>query len=154
METLNQCIIQFKVKFDNMTEPLDQNNNIEYTQKKRHGCVTPFVILMILFNMTVPFFYIILKTFYLHNEESTFSIQPILLGIFVIINLVSAFMLLEWKKLGFYGFVLSSIGILLMVSLLGLKEIIAIVAVIGGLLLYGLLRLRTKSGHSTWDVLD
>ena len=104
--------------------------------------------------MTIPFLFLLVKVFHKSNQDALFSFKPFLLGVLVIINLASAYMLLQWKKTAYYGFVLSSIGILLMVSLIGLKQIIAIIAVIGGLLLFGLLQLKTKNGHSTWDSLE
>jgi len=135
---------------------LQMKNQIENqnVQKQRHGCVTTWLILIIIANS-------ILSALYLFgSEDITDALAEnipeamiVLLGILGAANAIFAVMLLKWKKLGFWGIAgLSIIGVIINLSLgLGLGN--SLLGLVSLSILYGILQM--KQGNATaWENLE
>lgn len=122
--------------------------------KQRHGCVTAWLIFMIIANAFSAISYL-----FMGDTISEALPEPVptpmlyALAIIGIANLVFAIMLLQWKKWAFWGFVVSglitlginlSIGIGIGQSLLGL---------LGVGILYAILQIN-KDGKTAWANLE
>ena len=122
--------------------------------KQRHGCVTAWLILMIIVNSLVAVLYLFFGGFVAQNFPGDVSMTIlILLGILGIGNVVFSIMLFQWKKLGFWGFVATSLGALIINLSIGLGIGQSVSGLIGIAVLYGVLQI-TKDGVKAWDVLE
>ena len=63
-------------------------------------------------------------------------------------------MILQWKKMGFFGFVATSIAALFLNSLLGLDLLQSLLGLSGIAILYGILQIKGKNGNSAWSGMD
>jgi MFS superfamily sulfate permease-like transporter len=112
--------------------------------KKRHGCLTTWLVLTIMANSATVLMYV------LRNETIRRSLPnapgwalPVLI-IFALFNLVCAVALLQWKKWGFWGFCASAVASLVVNLWLGVGMGM-VGAVIGVLLLYGVLHIGKEN---------
>ncbi|WP_298416706.1 hypothetical protein [uncultured Kordia sp.] len=127
---------------------------MENLNKERHGCVTTWLIFMIIANSITAILYLFAGDMISQNfpgEISTTTI--ILLGIMGIINIVFAILLLNWNKIGFWGFLVVSIAGLFINLSLGLGIGQSLLGLIGIIVLFGVLQIK-KDNVSAWDNLD
>ena len=132
-------------------EPINENENVA---KQRHGCVTAWLVLMIVGNSITAIIYLFASEMiidYLPSDVSTPMI--ILLGILGIANIVFSVMLFQWKKLGFWGFIVTSIGSLIINLSIGLGIGQSLFGLIGIAIFYGILQIK-KDNVPAWDNLD
>ena len=124
------------------------NENSNQSKPTRHGCVTAWLIFMLIANSIVTLIYVFKANMFTNIS----SMQLLLLIIAGLFNIIFAVMLLQWKKFAFYGFAITaaivfttniSIGFSITKSLLGL---------IGFGVLYSVLQIKEK-GISAWDQL-
>ena len=120
--------------------------------KLRHGCLTAFLILMIIANSIIALFYLfsgstVAKAF---PESSSWALPVlIIIGIF---NVACAIALYQWKKWGFYGFTISSIITFIVNLIIGLNMFQSFVGFMGIAVLYWVLQMgKEKKG---WDQLE
>jgi hypothetical protein len=116
-------------------------------KKERHGCVTAWLVLLIIVNAIISFIYLF------RNETLQLSVSPtliILFGLIGIANIVFAILLLSWKKIGFFGFIISSIIALILNLYAGLGTFQSIAGLFGVIILYAILSIK-KDGISAWD---
>jgi hypothetical protein len=129
-------------------ETTNENPNVS---KQRHGCVTAWLILMIVANSLSAGLYLFARemlTKSLPGEVSTPMI--ILLGILAIGNIIFSVMLFQWKKLGFWGFVVTTAGALIINMSIGLSVGQSLFGLAGIAILYGVLQI--KQGNVTaWE---
>ena len=137
-----------------------QNPNIIYVpppddgKKHRHGCVTAWLILMLVANS-------ITALFYLFGSEWLASKLPgdqppgmfMLLAGIGVVNVILSFMLWNWKKWGFYGFAISGVvTVFINISLeLGVGQ--SLFGLIGIGILYGILQIKER-GKTAWENLE
>jgi len=120
--------------------------------KKRHGCLTAYLILMIVVGILGAAIYFLAGNGVAQgNPEIPARLRPV----FGIINLFmagSAVALWKWKKWGFWAFV--SIGILggLLNSYLSRSIVPMIFVPIGVLIMYGILHIGKE--NQGWKQLD
>jgi hypothetical protein len=133
-------------------ETLDQNLLDKPEQgKQRHGCVTAWLILMIIGNSMVALFLLFAGNFI--GQTQSLPIPPsmlIILSILGIVNVICAIMLMQWKKIGFWGFIITSViafGINIQLEL-GIGQSVSGLISIG--ILYAILQIR-KNGVSAWE---
>ena len=116
--------------------------------KKRHGCLTAWLILMIIANSAIAFGYLIgvdrsivftkLKESYPNAPGWTFP----LLTVLSLINLACAIALFNWKKWGFWGFCATSVIVLIINLSTGVKILPSSMGgLVGIALLYGVLHI-------------
>ncbi len=77
----------------------------------------------------------------------------ILLGIIGLANTIFAIMLFQWKKLGFWGFVITSIGAFIINLIIGLGIGQSLFGLIGIAILYGVLQIK-KDNITAWSSLE
>ena len=125
------------------------------SDRKRHGCVTAWLIFMIAANALSAILYLA-RTEYMakmvSNEPSTKG-MIVLLGLIGVANIYFAFLLLRWKRQGFYGIIGTS-AVTFMINLsLGLGIGQSILGLVGIGILYAILQIK-QDGNSTWSQLD
>ncbi len=121
-------------------------------QKKRHGCLTAWLILMLVANAGCAVMYLLggeaIKAAYPDAPGWTF---PVLI-VFSLFNLVCAIALFKWKKWGFWGFCFSS-AIALAVNLsIGLGIAQSLGGLVGVAIFYGVLQIGKE--NKGWPQLD
>ena len=123
-------------------------------QKQRHGCVTAWLILMILANAFVAFVYLFMGDTISQNLPDPIpNYMLLLLSLVAALNILFAFMLLKWKKWAFWGFAISSILALGINLSLGLGIGSSLAGLLGLAILYGILQIK-QDGVSAWNNLD
>ena len=137
-----------------MDEIIDSPSTDE-RPKTRHGCVTAWLIFMIVANSLVAVMYFFNGSAITAALPGT-DISPVIimiLGLVGILNVVFAVMLWKWNKLGFWGFVGSSVisfGINIAIGL-GVGQ--SIFGLIGVGLLYAVLQIK-QDQVSAWDHME
>jgi hypothetical protein len=123
----------------------------DYT-KERHWFVTGWLILKIAANCVTAYFYLksifILKGSPIDISEREWII--ILLIAIAIINVLLSILILIWRKMGFWGFVLTGILIFIINLNIGTNLILSLFGLCGIPILFGILKIK-KSGISTWE---
>ena len=108
---------------------------------RRHGCLTTYLIFVIIVNSCVALVYLF-GTEWLHrNGQNAPQWALLLLAAFGIVNVISAVALLRWKRWGFWLFVISAIGALGINFLIGLGPQGIFGAVLGIAVLYAVLHI-------------
>lgn len=139
-----------------MTEILDdlnEHNNLNL--KERHGCVTAWLALMIVTNLGVVATYFAFKDAVvsaLPNEPSSMLIYG--LGFLGLLNIVFAVLLFQWKKIGFFGFAVSSVVALGINLALGLGITECMSGLLGIALLFAVLQIKNKHKVAAWELLE
>jgi len=131
-------------------EDLNDNAN---TPKQRHGCVTAWLITMIVLNSIVAIIYFFASDFITDNLPDVSKPMLILLGILGVANVIFGVMLFQWKKLGFWGFIVSSIATLIINLSIGVGILQSASGLIGIVILYGVLQ-KKKDDVTTWENLE
>lgn len=122
--------------------------------KERHGCVTTWLVLMIILNSIAALVNFLATDSIVNNLSGKVStVMIIILGVLGIANVVFSIMILQWKKLGFWGFILSSIIALAINLKIGLEVKQSFIGLIGIVILYGILHIK-KDNVSTWEYLE
>jgi hypothetical protein len=130
----------------------------DYSELKphsRHGCVTFWLILIIIFNSVSALFYFIQEesiNYDMNGEETIINrTQTLYFSALTFTNLFFAVNLFKLKKWAFYGFIITTLGFLALNldSRLGLGNFLT--KSIGVAFLYALLQLRNMKGVSTWE---
>ena len=114
--------------------------------RSRGGCLTAFLIVMMIVNPLVAIMYLATGSAIQRSLDAPSWAIPVL-GIFCIVNFVAAIALWRWKKWGFYAFVVSSLVALVINIMIGLPLYQVVFGPIGVVILYALL-------HKIWDQLE
>ena len=129
-----------------MTEPT------ALQEKKRHGCLTAYLVLAIILNSATALLYLFgagaIKRSSPNIPDWAFPVLIVL----VLFNLACAIALLRWKKWGFWGLVASAAVTLGVNLTIGLGLSSAVVGVLGVLFLYGVLHIGKD--NKGWPQLD
>jgi len=129
-----------------MTEPT------AFQTKKRHGCLTAYLVLAIIANSATALLYVFGAE---AVKRSTPNLPgwafPVLIPL-VLFNLACAIALLRWKKWGFWGLVASAVVTLGVNLTIGFGFSSVIVGVVGVLFLYGVLHIGKD--NKGWPQLD
>jgi hypothetical protein len=119
--------------------------------KQRHGCVTAWLILMIVANSLTAVTYLFLsdKITKLMTTEVPES-MIIVLGVLGIFNVLFSVMLFQWRKIAFWGFVVTSLCSFLfnLVNGLGIGQSLG--GLLGVAVLYAVLQMK-KDNVSAWE---
>jgi hypothetical protein len=120
-------------------------------QKKRHGCLTAWLVFMIIVNSATSLFYLLssasIKLAFPNAPSWAFPV----IVIAGLVNLACAVALLRWKKWGFWGLCVSSIVVFITNYSIGTGGA-AILGLIGPALLYGVLQIGQED--KGWPQLD
>lgn len=121
----------------------DTTTNENSGNKQRHGCVTAWLIIMIIANSWSAILYLFAGDMVAKNIPNGIS-NPmlILLAILGLVNVVSSILLFKWEKIGFWGFVITSIGVLIVNLSIGLGIGQSLFGLVGIAVLYGVLQIK------------
>ena len=127
---------------------------MENFNKQRHGCVTAWLILMIIANAFTAALNLLAGDYIANNYPGEIS-KPMmmLLGIVAIANVIFAILLLFWKKIGFWGFLTTSLGTFVINVSIGLGIMQSSLGLIGIAILYGVLQIK-EDNHTAWENLE
>lgn len=122
--------------------------------KQRHGCVTAWLIMLIVVNSLTTLFYLLAgdtvsNLFPARNSD----LLIILLGVMGLLNVLFAIMLMRWKKAGFFGFVASSVVVMIINMNIGLGIAQSLLGLIGIGVLYAIFQIK-RDGISAWENLE
>jgi hypothetical protein len=119
---------------------------------ERHGCLTAYLILMLLSNSLIGFLYLVTPRILKEASPSLPDWALLTLGLFAIFNIVCAIGLFNWKRWAFWGFCGSSIAALCVNLSIGIPPVTAIFGLAGIAIVYGLLQLGSK--RTGWSQLN
>lgn len=122
--------------------------------KQRHGCVTAWLIFMIIANAAFAAIYLFAGDMVAENIPGGISnLMLFLLGLLAAANVVFAVLLLKWKRIGFYGFLATSVITIAVNLSIGLGVGQSIAGIIGVIILYGILQIK-KDSVTAWDNME
>ena len=118
-------------------------------QKQRHGCLTAWLVLIIIANSATSLIYLLrgqaIKQALPQAPGWTFPV----LAVFSVFNLVCAIALFKWKKWGFWGFLVSGMVAFIINLTIGLGIGQSLFGLLGIVLLYAVLHIgKEKKGWS------
>ena len=122
--------------------------------KERHGCVTTWLILIIIANS-------LLAVLLLFGSESmknellidTSQTPIMLIGIISVVNVVCAVLLFRWMVIGFWGFVGTSVIGVILNLIMGVGIGQSLFGLVSVFILYRVLQIK-KNNVSTWEHLQ
>lgn len=120
--------------------------------KQRHGCLTAWLILMIIVNAATALFYLLGSAAIKQNFPSAPVWTFPVLAVVGIANVVCAVALFQWKKWGFFGFIATSIIAFVVNLTVGVNIVQASIGLVGVALLYGVLQIGKE--RNGWLQLD
>jgi predicted MFS family arabinose efflux permease len=124
-----------------MNEGTADNPNATSTQIGRHGCLTTYLVFVIIVNSAVALVYLFGREWLQRNGPQTPEWAFWLLAICGVSNVISAIALLRWKRWGFWLFVVSTIAALAINFSIGLGPQGIFAAVLGIAILYAVLHI-------------
>jgi len=137
-------------KIPKMETSNDTLNNV----KQRHGCVTAWLVLMIILNSISALMYLFAGDMVAKNIPGDISGSMLLpLGFLGLLNVIFSIMLFKWNKIGFWGFVLTSVGAFIINLSIGLGVGQSILGLVGIAVLYGVLQIK-KGNVAAWTNLE
>ncbi|NPA37348.1 MAG: hypothetical protein GXO47_10920 [Chlorobi bacterium] len=132
-------------------ENFNENTN---TTKQRHGCVTAWLILMIIVNSAIALLYLFAGDKVAQNFPGGIPKSIlILLAVTGILNVVFAILLFKWKKIGFWGFLITGTITAIINFSLGLGVFQSLFGLTGIVILYGILQIK-KDNVPAWENLE
>ncbi|HET6992043.1 MAG TPA: hypothetical protein VFJ43_11995, partial [Bacteroidia bacterium] len=119
-----------------------------------HGCVTAWLILLIIVNSGVALLYLFGSEIIARNlPEEIPTSMLYLLGFASVLNVVCAILLFQWKRWGFYGFIITGLaGVIINISI-GLSPGSSLGGLLGIAALFGILQIK-QDGVSAWDNME
>jgi hypothetical protein len=129
--------------------------NEQTLKKQRHGCVTSLLIFMIIVNSASVILYFFASEFISKSLSVDLSdSDKIILSIFQIANLISCILLFQWKKIGFWLYIVTYVatGVLSIYQGKGISQLWS--ALFGIALLFGVMQITTKNRKTTWKELS
>jgi hypothetical protein len=120
------------------------------TTKERHGCLTAWLVLMIIVNALTALSYLVLTLLVRKTVAPAWAL--LVLAVACIANVVFAVALFRWKKWGFLGFLGTTIVALVINLRIGIKPAFAIVGLFGIAILYGVLQIGGE--RKGWNLLE
>lgn len=122
--------------------------------KQRHGCVTAWLILMIIANSVSAITYLFIEDTVSQNLPNPIP-KSMIIALFIIgiANLTFTIMLFQWKKWAFWAFAITSLITLGINLSIGLGVGTSLFGLAGAAILYGILQIK-KEGITTWENLE
>jgi len=121
-------------------------------QKKRHGCLTSWLVFMVLANSITSLVYLFARQVIKQAVPEIHDWAFFVLAIVGIFNIICTVALFNWKKWGFWGFLGSSVTTLVVNLSIGVGILQSFSGLIGIVILYGVLNIgETNKG---WTQLE
>lgn len=133
---------------------MESSHQPEMQRRKRHGCVTAWLILMILVNAATMCF-----SFFLSFNETyaAMTVFPkwiyVLFAVLSVLNVVFAIFLLKWQRWAFWGFLATSVFTMGINIYTGSGILQSLVGLFGVGILYAILQIK-DNGRSAWENLE
>ena len=112
--------------------------------KRRHGCLTAWLVLMIIANAGVAYMYLFGSAAIRQSVPSAPAWAFTALAVAGIVNVVCAIALFQWKKWGFFGFVAMAVLAFAVNLMIGLSIVQALFGFLGVAILYGVLQIGNE----------
>lgn len=120
--------------------------------KQRHGCLTAWLILMIVANSLSALMYLFARNLIMDAAPGapgwTFPVYAVL----GIVNVVCAIALARWKKWGFYGFVVTTVAGMVINIAVGAEIMQIVFGLVGIVILFGVLQIGRE--NKGWPQLE
>lgn len=120
--------------------------------KSRHGCLTTFLVLMVIANALVAFTYLVNTNMIAQAIPNVSTTLVMVLGVLSLANVACAIGLFQWKKWGFWGFCATSVISLLINLQIGLGIAQSVGGLLAILILYWVLNMGDD--NKGWPQLD
>ncbi len=120
--------------------------------KQRHGCLTAWLVLMIVANSLTALMYLLKGDAIRQQIPNAPGWLFFVLGLLCVVNLICAVALFQWKKWGFFGFVGTSAIAFVLNLAAGLSVIQALLGLVGLAILYGVLQIGKEK--KAWPKLE
>jgi hypothetical protein len=128
--------------------------SVQTHKKQRHGCVTSLLIFLMIVNSASILLYLFAADFLKNSLSLDLTLSDkIILIIFQIANFVSCFLLFQWKKIGFWAYVISNLVIVILNIYQGKGISQLWSALIGIAIMFGVMQITNKNKKTTWDEL-
>jgi hypothetical protein len=118
--------------------------------KDRHGCLTAWLILMIVANSLTALSYLVLTLLGRKTVAPAWALVTLAVG--CIANVVFAVALFRWKRWGFFGFLVTTILALVINLRIGIKPIFVGIGLFGIVILYAVLQIGGE--RRGWNQLE
>lgn len=133
---------------------METTNENPHEVKQRHGCVTAWLAMMIIFNALLAVVYLFGGDFVAKNFAGGISKTMLTaLALIGIANVGFSVVLFQWKKWGFFGFVATSIAALVINLSIGLGIAQSVGGLIGVAVLFGILQIK-QGTVSAWELME
>ena len=120
--------------------------------KQRHGCLTAWLILMIIANSASVLIYLFGSSAMRHEFPSAPGWAFPVLAIVGIVNVICSIALFQWKKWGFSGFIATTVVTFAVNLIIGLNILQVLFGLIGIAILYGVLQIGKE--RKGWTQLE
>ena len=137
-----------------MSEILDDFPEARTPLKDRHGCVTAWLVLMLVGNSLASVVNLLFGSAVVQNASGLSSLWIWALGAIGILNVIFVFKLFKWKKIGFYGFLMTTVLSLVISLIVDVVPLQALIGLAGIAVLHKLLQMKTESGRRAWSNLE
>ncbi len=123
-------------------------------EKQRHGCITAWLILMIIANSCIALIYL-----FASDQLSKQMAGDIPTSMFYVLafisamNVVFAVFLFQWKRWGFYGFILNALAGFAINLKMGMDIGSSLFGLVGIGILYAILQIK-KNNVSAWEQME
>ena len=121
--------------------------------KERHGCVTAYLVFMLVANAITCLVYVFMSDTILRNlpQAEDWMIPVLIVG--SLLNVVFGVALLRWKKWGFYGFAALGLLIFVLNVMAGLGGQ-SLAGLVGIGILYVVLQVAKEGRPKAWELMD
>jgi len=126
-------------------------NDFVLSPPERHGCVTAWLIIMLVSNAIVSLVYFLMANGLMHGSKLS-SVTLMALTLIGMLNVTFSIMLLSWKKIAFYGFGIIGVFTFLLNISVGISPLGSLFGLAGVAILYGILQIK-KNGIAAWNYL-
>jgi hypothetical protein len=120
--------------------------------KQRHGCLTAWLVLMIIANLAIALIYLFGSSAIRHDFPSAPGWAFPVLAIAGIVNVICAIALFQWKKWGFSGVIATTVVTFVVNLIIRLNVLRALFGFVGIAILYGVLQIGKE--RKGWTQLE
>ena len=120
--------------------------------KQRHGCLLAFLILLVVVNSTIAGVYLLGSHIIQQSVPQAPLWTIITLGLVSVLNVIFAIAIFNWKKWGFWGFIMTSLIALYVNLTIGIGIGNSLVGLLGVAILYGVLQIGKQ--NKGWKQLE
>lgn len=117
------------------TDTIRENNS-----QKRGGCLSTFLIVMIVLNAILAIYYLLAGDIVLQGMPGMPEWAIYVLALAGILNTIFAIYVWKWKKIGVYGFAGTALAVFIINLIIGINILAALLGLTGPVILYFLVK--------------